>query len=97
MKVDFTKRMQSLESTDLTDDSGPFTLARVACNALLAMRPDDKINGDEKARRYKLAVQLVDAGEVDLPAESIALTKKLIGEVYNPLIVGQAWEMLEGQ
>jgi len=34
--------------------------------------------------------------ELDLTIEEIAKIKQLIGKGYGPLIVGQAWDMLEG-
>ena len=52
--------------------------------------------GEEKARRYAMAVQLVDGGAQDLPVEDVTLLKKIVGELMPPIVVGQVWEMLEG-
>jgi hypothetical protein len=46
--------------------------------------------------RRRLAVALrVSEGEQDLKAEEIVLLKDRIAEVYSPLYVGRAWEILD--
>ena len=97
MQVDFSRAITDLEGAEIEDGGKTVTLSRIACNALLAMRQDDKnLTGEEKAKRYGLAVKLVDAADCEVSAEDIALIKRLIGEVYPPIFVGRAWELLEG-
>lgn len=71
------------------------TLGRVAANALLALTDADKdMTGDVKVKRYDLAMRVIK-GEVALKAEEISDIKAAIGKHYTPLIVGQAWKMLD--
>lgn len=71
------------------------TLARAAMNALLADYRDEKLSGQEKAKRYSLACLLVNEGPIDLEVEQCALIKEVIGKAYSPLVVGPAYALLE--
>ncbi len=79
------------------DERVPVTLKAAACNALMSMDPQSKMSGEEKVKRYDLATRIVkgDPDEV-IKAEEIVLMKKVIGEIYNPVIVGQAFKLLDG-
>lgn len=71
------------------------TLGRVAANALLMITDADKdMAGEIKVKRYDLAMRVI-RGEASLKAEEIATIKAVIGKHYSPLIVGQAWRMLD--
>ena len=71
------------------------TLGRVSANALLAITDADKdMTGATKVERYDLAMRVVK-GQVKLKTEEIATIKAAIGKHYAPLIVGQAWRMLD--
>lgn len=77
------------------DDSGKGKHADirfVAVNALLASVPGDNPTGDEKAQRYALAIRINAGGEQEFTPEELALVKRLVGQVYGPLIVGQVYE-----
>jgi hypothetical protein len=78
------------------DERNPVTLKTVACNALMSMDPQAKMTGEEKVMRYDLATRIVkaDADEV-YKAEEIVLLKKVIGEGFAPMIVGQAFKILD--
>lgn len=83
----------------------PSTLGLVAKNALLATYQDEPtLSGDDKVKRYGLALKIQDAtgdkaglfhGQLDLKAGEIELLKKLIAKSYNPLVAGQAWKILD--
>lgn len=82
--VDFTFR-QACENALLIEPVNPLT-----------GRPAKPIDGSEKIRRYNLALQIHNAeNEIDLPVDDIKLLKDLIAEVGSPLIVGQAWNILD--
>jgi hypothetical protein len=109
MKIDFMQTFKTLEGKEMlrynrrlssegeippVDSDDTLTLKHVCCNALLA--EDDKADGKEKARRYKLAIQIYDAKEaLGLPIDDIAIIKKLIGKIYPPIIVGQAFDIFD--
>ena len=94
MKIDFAKTIKTLDGKELDP---PRTLGQISAEALLGNYPDEKIDGDEKAKRLKLALRIVDAKDVDLKSEEIAKIKRLVGIAYAPLVVGQAFDMLEGE
>ena len=66
----------------------------------MGVYPDEQnLDGTEKVRRYKLALEIHGAagndGLMEIQPEDIALCKKLIGKGYPVLIAGQAIPMLE--
>lgn len=79
----------------------PFTLRKACVNVLLGTELDGtgrakELKGEEKVRRYQIATRIYKSdGLVDLSVEDIGLLKKLIGRVYGPITVGQAWEILD--
>ena len=97
MKVDFAQVITNLlgEPMKQNQNDQPLTLGVVASNALLADFPNT--DAPTKVKRFKLAQRIFGDGEVNLEVEEIAEIKKVIGMVYPPLIVGRAWEMIEGQ
>lgn len=104
MKIDFNYRFKKLDGEPLpekTGDKDPFTLRTACVNILLGSEVDStgrpvEVKGEEKVRRYQLAKTIYEStGLVDLPVEDIGLLKKLIGKIYGPITVGQAWEILD--
>lgn len=77
---------------DASEGSKPATIRFVAVNALLASVDGENPSGDEKAKRYSLAIKLHAGGEHEFAPEDLALIKRLVGQVYGPLIVGQVYE-----
>ena len=69
------------------------TLNKLAANALLHPAKDDK--GEDKARKYLLAVKCYAAGEIDLTPEEIVEIKACISLAYPPIVVGQSWAILD--
>lgn len=77
----------------------PLTMREVCVEALLSTYDDEvHLTGQEKFARYKLA-RVVDANDEDgltsLTTEDIVLLKSLISKKYVPLVIGQAFEILE--
>ena len=68
----------------------------VACtSALLAHDPEEK-NLDNKVKKYHLHLRMFEKEEVEVTADEIVLLKKCINAAYlQPLIVGQASDILE--
>ena len=81
--------------------SPPFTLKVACCNVLIRQEADERgrpkeIKPEEKIKRYELAKKIYKStGLIDLQSEEISLLKKLIGRIYPPLTVGQAFEILD--
>jgi hypothetical protein len=78
------------------DDGQTLKLRDVINNSILApLEGDDEKKKFERWEIYKI---IKDAsGEVSLTAEQIAVIKRSIGKLQPPLILGQCFEMLEGE
>jgi hypothetical protein len=75
---------------------GDATLAILCANALFATFPDERdLSGEEKFKRGMLALRIQGGGKLLLTAEEIAKVKKLVAKAFGPLIVVQAWQMLD--
>lgn len=106
MKVDFNQTLKDFDGKPLRyqpaepgKQGDPMTLKRLSVDALLARAPNaPAISGDEHMKRFELARQIHKSREpVELESEQAVLVKKLLAEAYGPLLVGQAFEMIEGK
>jgi hypothetical protein len=69
----------------------PATIKNFVVNAL-ALVNGEQVTGEEKMRRYKLAMRINEGGKQEFTPEELALIKSVIGVMYSPLIVGQVYE-----
>lgn len=104
MEINLKETFKTLDGTEVPEvpnnpDGKKMDLKGVCAAALLNTTDQDKnVSGAEKAKRYLLAQEIHNAKDVlEIESENITLLKKLIGNMYTPLIVGQAYEMLEGK
>lgn len=71
------------------------TLARAARTALYQSFPDEQnLGGEEKDKRGEIARGITPT-EMKLKVDELALVKRLIGKMYSPLVVNQAWRELD--
>lgn len=101
MKLDFSQILRDLDGKELVEkpESRPIILRVLAVNALMATFEDERnLSGEEKVKRYDIAFLVHNSKDepVEMSIEDVALIKRLIGRSYGPLLVGQAWKMLEG-
>ena len=105
MKIDFSQELKTIEGdvlkrNKLVDGAVvqvAATLKWAAVEALLGAPTTEKTTGEEKARRYHLAVKIQDSSEpFDLSVDDVAYIKGLCDTNFAPLIVGQTRRMLEG-
>lgn len=98
MKIDFSAILLDLNGAAVNKsasaDDGPATLAFVSCEALLA--PEQSQSSEDKVRQFALAIRIVNGGEQEVTPEEATLIKACVGRVYPPLIVGRAYELLNG-
>lgn len=101
MKVNFDYVFRQISGEEIPNPnktSEHFTLRLAAVNALVAANPKEQISGDEKVKRYLLATRIFSGDdELELTAEEAALVKKVIGDGFGAVIVGQAWGLLDGK
>jgi hypothetical protein len=99
MAIDFTTPITNLDGSQPVGTDGKpvdMRLSTICINALLATYPDEQsLPGTEKLRRYGLARAIQENQKIDLSAEDVALVKKLVEKQYGPLVVGQAWGLLD--
>lgn len=108
MKINFNKALTNLDGTPIRNPPKPgmpeetgkeLTVASVAINALMNV-DFEKETGEEKVRRYTLAglihKEIEGKGEVEMEPKDAALIKDLIAKGYGPIVVGQAWPLLNG-
>jgi len=100
MKIDFSEQIKDLKGKVLTvkdgDADSPMTLAHAAVEGLLSAYADEgPLDGTEKFRRYKLAVKVDNAKEVELETEEVAKIKQMIAKRWAPLVVGRCYELIE--
>lgn len=105
MKIDFDQKLVTLDGKPLLGlpDSNkpgekrkPLKLKDVCIMALLSPLASKNIDGEKKLERWENAKLIKKGGKINFTTETIAELKKLINDVYpSPMVVGQAWVMLE--
>ncbi len=100
MQIDWTRKLKNLDGSDLSygPKNEPATLKDVALDALLmpVRQGQPEPPGTEKARRYVLSTRIYsNPKNVDLDVKDIDLIKDLIGNLPWPLVVGQAYDLIE--
>lgn len=93
--------MRGPDGEPIPFDSGErkTTLRDICEQALLATHADERdLAVEKKVERYNLFNLIHDADVVlDLEAEQVSLIKTLIGKTFNVLIVGRAFDAIEGR
>jgi hypothetical protein len=72
------------------------TLGKICANALM-MQPKTPDTPEQKCEKGRLAMRIWGLKETELSIEELALLKEHIGIAYGPLVVVQAWDLLEGK
>ena len=108
--VNFGQRIYSVEGEpmrevlELDADGRPArvrdsTLATCCIHALGREYPEERLDGEEKLSRYRLARRIHGSVVEEKPLcqeeQEVALLKRLIAATFPPFISGQVWEMLE--
>jgi hypothetical protein len=100
MKVNFSAPMVDLDGKPIlqgAEGSEPAQLKHVALIALgNASDPKQPDDAAKKMRCFDLMVKIANGGELELTPEDAALIKEKIGIGYPPLIMGRAFEHLNG-
>ncbi|MBB3938149.1 hypothetical protein [Aureimonas phyllosphaerae] len=109
MRIDFTRTLQSINGVPLAlevNEDGtvktPATLGSVATTAVMAPRvvngETQAASGPEALRALSLSLRIYEATEpLEITAEDVVYLKERIAEHWTlPIVVGRAWQMLEG-
>jgi len=108
MKVPITAVLHDIESIPLRDAAirdtdgkvlrpeRDFTLRKACTEALQALNlSGDSPDGEERFKRYQLALKVMSSEEPDLTADEIVKLKRLIGLAFGAIVVGRAYEILD--
>jgi hypothetical protein len=98
MKITISKSLKDIENNDLKSQTGKTITLKDVCIVSLLVPVKDE---DDKSRfsKYETWKKIRDAKDdiVELSSEEIVLLKGLIGKNEAQLVMGQCWDMLEGQ
>ena len=97
MKVNLNHVFKSLDGKPIKNENVDFTMRAACINCLTVnIKSEGRITGDEKIARAILAEEIHSAGlEIDLKKEEIKVLKGLIAILGSPLVVKQAWDVLD--
>jgi hypothetical protein len=94
--TDFTVVLVGLDGKPLVAEPGlPMTLGDAVSSALVSPFKDESPSGQEKVKRWALALRVHAAKDIELTADDITMIKNLVAKAFGPLIVGQVWEILD--
>jgi hypothetical protein len=98
MKVErFITCPQCGNAIDLSEhgefDERELTLREMAITALRS--PQQKLKSSELYDRYGLVMRIAQRDSVQLTSGEITLIKEAVGEMYEPVRMGRAWDILD--
>ena len=97
MRLNLETIIKSLDGRPYTmpDDNKPMTLGRCIVRSLLAS--GDQVDGQVKAKRFELALDLHGKASADMSADDIAMARQVTGMLWITEIVGQVNRLLDGK
>ena len=98
MEIRMNQAFTNIDGTVLKKNENEFFYLKSACvDALTVNNPEEKLSGEDKIKRWDLAVRIYNtSSEISLSSEEISLLKKLISNIFGTIITAQSWKMLEG-
>ena len=92
--LDFDSKQIILRDPD-TKEQEPLSLRKACIEALNALNlPGDNLDGEEKLKRFQLALRIASTSPVELADEERVKIKQLVGKMYSPIVVGRVHELL---
>lgn len=102
VNMDGEKLTERVKTKEIGEDGKPIieekevTLNKICATALMG-NPKQPDTPDQKYEKGKLAMRLWPLNEAELSIEELGLLKECIGITYGPLVLAQAWDLLEGK
>ena len=105
MKIDTNVEIINLDGNVLKENDGSgnavnVTAKKIMANSLMSNvigrdgRPVPE-KGEDKLKKFKLAMKIYDSDEVELSSEDIVLIKERVGATYNTLVYGRICDLLK--
>lgn len=96
MQFDVTLEILGLDGKTQEQDGKPITLRSACCHVLLVGFNDElNLSGEDKLRRWKLALRIHGESPVELTAKEVTEIMGLVAKAYNPGVVGPVWLLLD--
>lgn len=98
MKINFNNKILDFDNEIIEVNKKPLLLSQVCVDALLgSYKDEEKLTGEQKYTRFKLAEKIKDSKEdlIELKSEEITEIKKLIAKRFTTLVIGRAYDLLE--
>lgn len=98
MLIDFATKIKNFDGTLILDEKNQTTsLGTVAITALVTLtKKDESVDAKTKYEWGVLADKIYGGKKLDLKSNEIVLLKERIGQLFGPLVIRQAWDLLEG-
>lgn len=93
MILDMSAILLDLDGKPILLDAEPLTLGRACVRALSTLF--DGEDGATKTRRFELAMDLHGGKHVELSAEDVTELKLVTGRIWNPVVVGRIYGLLD--
>lgn len=87
--------IKNFDGTLIKLNDKDITFKSLIIDALMSNFPDEKLDGVEKLKRYKLASKIFSSDEVELSTEEIVEIKQVAAKGLVTIAVGQIYEYLE--
>jgi hypothetical protein len=98
VEIDFGQVLKNLDGDEIEFEGAPYTLRRVCVNSLICVLDGDKtLSSEEKFKFGLLARKIHGATLLELSIDEAAMVKKRVGLMAAPLVLTQAFEMLENK
>jgi hypothetical protein len=97
MKINFSHTFTDIIDGKPIEDQGVvMTLGLIGTRALMQIDPKAEEPGEQKVKDFQLASRIVKGGDIEITAEEATRLKQRIAKFFGPIIVGQAWPLLDG-
>lgn len=97
MKINWDAKITNFDGVTLKDGEKDVTLATITCSVFVSvLKGDEQLSGEEKEKLFKIGMSAATGGIGEITADQAATLKRRIGIAYPPLIVGRAYEIIEG-
>ena len=102
MIIDFSKQLFTRKGDPMKESMEPeakiATLGSVCIAALDSTTGAGNLAGKDKYRRGWLADRIFRAkAPISIKAEDLVTIKELVGQAFSPIVVKQAWDILDPQ
>lgn len=101
MEIKINEPILDLGGKEIKEDGidRVLTTGTVMINSLVASYSEEKADGQEKLKRFQMAMKIQEAtgDTISFKSEEVTKIKELVGKAYNTVIVGRLYSSIEGE